>query len=189
MDNISKRFEGNKTIMVIAFLLIAGMTNVLVGQSTRFSKSYSNKYLSIQYPSGYKITDEEVGEDTYDFCCELDGNDISMTLISVMTGYEEVEKWEELRVLSLKGGVNAMREELEKNVTYRNLKCTTMKEVVKGKVSGYAFTFTATVYDVNVQGECFMGISKGLLLTVVSQAENASYMKELREIINGIKLK
>ena len=76
-------------------------------------KTYSNSYLSFKYPDTYKITDEEQSEDSYELCCEIKGDDISMVQISVTEMGDDMGDLDEsLKQMVLTVGVSAMKEEL-----------------------------------------------------------------------------
>ena len=152
-------------------------------------KTYSNKYLTMKYPDTYKITDEEVTEDGFDFCCEIKNDDISMVQVSIMK-LEDLstliasEKDEVMQLV-----VESMKEEVMNGGLYKNASCSAFTKVKKGKYSGCVFTFNATIMKDNVLGEGFVAFSGDNVLITVSQAESSSYMKTLNQIVEGIVLK
>ena len=149
-------------------------------------KTYTNKYITMKYPDTYKITDEEQGEDSFDFCCEIKNSDISMVQVSIVKidGMNELSSSD--RDDALRAGVDAMREAVFENEIYKNPSCSAVTKVKKGKHSGYAFTFTATIMTVDVMGEAFMTIYGNNMMATVSQCETASQMKTLNQIVEGI---
>ena len=150
-------------------------------------KTYSNMFITMKYPDTYKITDEEVTEDGFDFCCEIKNDDISMVQISIMVLDEDID--DDLKDMALSMGAEAMKSELENNDLYHNVKCSSTKKVTKGRYTGYGVTFSATLMSFPIQGECFMAFSGSRLLALVMQAENASYLRQLNEIAEGMVVK
>lgn len=163
---------------------IAGLMNIADSW-----KTYSNSYLTFKYPDTYKISDEEQEEDSYKLCCEIKGDDLSILNISVTEMGDMSGLSDSFRDLTLEMGVSAGLEELQNTSYYKNLVSTDIKKVTKGYYSGMSSTFTTTIFGVSVQGEIFMAYSGERLLTVVAQAENARYMSQLNQIVEGIKVK
>lgn len=149
-------------------------------------KLYTNKYISMKYPDTYRITDEEQGEDSFDFCCEIKNNDISMVQFSIL----KIDGMKELSPSeiddALKEGVKAMKDSLLENEIYSKPSCSSLSKVKKGQNSGYAFTFTATILTVAVKGECFLTIRGNYMMATVAQCETNDQMKTLNQIIEGV---
>ena len=152
-------------------------------------KTYSNKYITFRYPDTYKITDEEESENTYELCCEINNDDISMVQITItnMEGLSYLS--EQDRRSALREGVKAMKEEVMGSGLYKNASCSEIKSVTKGNNSGYYFTFDATMFGIHVLGEAFMAFSGERMLVYVAQAENARYMSQLDDIVVGFRVK
>ena len=152
-------------------------------------KTYSNSYLTFQYPDTYKISEEGKNGDSYELTCEIKGIDISMVQISV-TDLEDADALtESIKDLSLTVGVTAAIEELKNNSFYKDFTNTEVKKVTKGCNTGFSSTYTASILGVPIQGECFMAFSGGRLLTLVAQAEDSKHMSELNQIVEGIRIK
>ena len=179
--NTKKRSVMMTVLLVVGFLGLCAFTAVTW-------KTYSNQYISFKYPDTYKITDEEVTSEGYDLCCELKSDDISMVQISIMD-FDEEDLDNDLKELALSIGAEAMKSEIENNELYRNVRCSSVEKVTKGRNTGYGLTFSATLMSFPIQGECFMAFSGDRLLALVMQAENASYLRELNQIAEGMVVK
>ena len=185
MKNQTANKKGS-TLLVIALAFIGIIGLVSWGPARR---TYSNRFITFTYPDTFKITDEEDGGDEYDLCCEVKGDDLAIINFSMSESDDFLELDQDDRDLALKFGVMAMKEEIESNEYYSNIKCSNIKKVKKGSYTGFSFTFTAKLLITNIQGECFMTNKGATLVATVAQAETTNYMIQLNDIISTLTIK
>lgn len=158
--------------------------------NSNLSKTYSNRFISFNYPSNYKITDEESGEDGEIILnCEIKGDDLS--IITITSGEEESLYFLDEQDINetCKEALRSINDELVSNIMYNNVKFRIMSKQKIGNCTGYISDFTANVYSYPIKGYTFVGISGYYYVTIFTQAENDKYMSQLDDILSTLDVK
>lgn len=158
--------------------------------NSNLSKTYSNRFISFNYPSNYKITDEESGEDgEIVLNCEIKGDDLS--IITITSGEEESLYFLDEQDINetCKEALRSINDELVSNIMYNNVKFRIMSKQKIGNCTGYISDFTANVYSYPIKGYTFVGVSGYYYVTIFTQAENDKYMSQLDDILSTLDVK
>lgn len=209
---VKKNKSAKKAIIIIAFVFVAVIIVWSVGilvqhfvnksnyqdnsynygysSNSNLSKTYSNRYISFNYPSNYKITDEESGEDGEIILnCEIKGDDLS--IITITSGEEESLYFLDEQDINetCKEALRSINDELVSNIMYNNVKFRIMSKQKIGNCTGYISDFTANVYSYPIKGYTFVGVSGYYYVTIFTQAENDKYMSQLDDILSTLDVK
>ena len=155
--------------------------------NSNLSNTYSNEYISFRYPSNYKITDVEKDENgEISFNCEIKGDNLSCITIasgedaSLAYSYEQ-----EIKEMSIET-INTINSTL---TMYYDIKFSTISKKTVGNCKGYFCDFTAKAFSETFKGYTFVGVSVNYYVTIVAQAENDKYMRQLDEILSTLDVK
>ena len=207
---VKKNKSVKKAVIIIAFVfvavIIAWSVEILVqhfvnksnyqGNSYNYgyssdnnlSNTYSNEYISFRYPSNYKIADVEKDENgEISFNCEIKGDNLSCITIAsgedagLAYAYEQ-----EIKELSIET-INTINSTLM--TMYYDIKFSTISKKTVGNCKGYFCDFTAKAFSETVKGYTFVGVSVNYYVTILTQAENDKYMRQLDEILSTLDVK
>ena len=72
---------------------------------------------------------------------------------------------------------------------YYDIKFSTISKKTVGNCKGYFCDFTAKAFSETFKGYTFVGVSVNYYVTIVAQAENDKYMRQLDEILSTLDVK
>ena len=205
-ENAKGRKKSDKVIIIaaIAVLVVIVITIIAVSLSSNsesqsnyssnnyssnsnLSNTYYNEYIYFNYPSNYKITDEERNEDgEISLNCEIKSDDLA--IITITSGYDaslsfyDGQDLNEICKETLKSFNNELR-----SSGYGNVKISGMSRKAIGyNYSGYYNDFTAEVYSNPIKGYVFVGTYGNNYVTIFAQAENDKYLRQLDDILKTL---
>lgn len=201
-----KQKKSDKTIIIIAIAIFAIVVVAIIAitlasnsesqsnyssnkysSNSNLSNTYYNEYIYFNYPSNYKITDEERNEDgEISLNCEIKSDDLA--IITITNGYDaslsfyDGQDLNEICKETLKSFNNELR-----SSGYGNVKISGMSRKAIGyNYSGYYNDFTAEVYSNPIKGYVFVGTYGNNYVTIFAQAENDKYLRQLDDILKTL---
>lgn len=167
---------------IFTFVAAMACTLSLYSQGVAFSW----QWLRMSYPSDYVITDKEFDGESYNFCCEINNDDISMINFSLIKdALFTVLNKEEMIEVSMEG-IDGIASDMRKQ--YTNL---TLGETKVNRNHRYACvyrTFTGKLFGILIYGKIVVLAHGDKYACLILQAETKSYMNELNEIVNTVRL-
>lgn len=156
------------------------------------AKSFSWQGVTLDYPSGYLITDKEHDGETYDFCCEIDDDDIvSMINFSIaMDDDGDFEDLDEEGILGCLGeAVKNVCRGLQKETPFADLRFGSVESDSWGPYPRVSSDFSGKILGVlPLSGKVVLVYGKGKIVTMVLQADSRSNMQTLLGIVGSIRL-
>lgn len=148
--------------------------------------SFAWQGMRMVHPSNYVITDKEFNGETYDFCCEIGNDDISMINFSII-------KNSLFELLSKEEAIEATMEGLDEAVGELRRSYTSMKvgETKVNRNHRYAYvyrTFTGHFMGTLIYGKIVVIAGGDKYICMVLQAESQTYLRELEEIVNSVRI-
>lgn len=160
--------------------------------SAQLSQSFSWQGLSLRYPSDYIITDQEYDGKTYDFCCEIDGNDTSRCHFNI----HKDKAWKAFpRVLSdgeliniLKKGIESSCDSLRNIDVYSELHFGRIESTTSGPYPSVTCAFSAKLLGISLSGKTIALVGGDKMVSVMLVAETRAHMQTLLAIAESIRL-
>ena len=155
------------------------------------TQTFSWQGLTLRHPSNYVISDKEYDGESYDFCCEIDGDDISMVQFSIVKDddgdFENLSK-EEIRDC-LEVVVRTVCREFQEKSAYADLRFGSMDKDASGPYLGVSRDFNGKIMGmVSLSGKVAVIYGKGKIVSMVVQAENSAYLQTLLGIVGSVRL-
>ena len=160
--------------------------------SAQLSQSFSWQGLSLRYPSDYIITDQEYDGETYDFCCEIDGDGTSRCQVNI----HKDKAWKAApKVLSdrelidiLKKGIESSCDALRDLDIYSELHFSEIEPTTSGPYPGATCDFSAKLLGISLSGKTTALVGGDKMVSVMLVAETRAHMQTLLAIADSIRL-
>ena len=166
------------------FILIAAIACTLTLHAQGVAFEWQG--LSLTHPSNYKITDKEFDGETYDFCCEIKSDDVSLINFSmVINGLFDLASKDDVIEVA-KEGVNGAAGGMRK--TYTDLR---LGETSVNRNHRYTYVyrpFTGKLFGTLIYGKIIVIANRNKYVCMILQAESQAYLKELGEIANSVRI-
>ena len=156
------------------------------------TQTFSWQGLTLRHPSNYVVSDKEYDGETYTFCCEIEGDDISLCNVSIrkdkvfravpglLSDGDVLEVLEE--------GVEHCSDYLRSMDDYSDLHFGKTESETSGRYPTVMREFDGKLLGISLSGKMIAFIGSGKLVVVMLQAGNGSYMQTLLAIADSIRL-